>query len=239
MEEKLVIFVKAPRPGTVKTRLAESIGSDAACAAYVELVETLVQRLASVPHVDLRFTPDDASLELIPWLRPNWQLLPQGPGDLGARLLLAFESAFAGGARRVVIIGSDCPAVGVEHIAAAWRQLEEHDVVLGPATDGGYWLIGLKELQPSLFYQVPWSRADVLQTTIDRAVKATLRVHLLNEFSDVDNKEDWDRYRAQRDDPSPAISPSERLSCAGGRNAADPPREASPGFVPGPERLGQ
>lgn len=192
-EDKLVIFVKAPRPGTVKTRLAESIGPDAACAAYVELVEVLLQKLAAVPRVDLRFTPDDAALEITSWLRPNWQLLPQGPGDLGARLLLAFEDAFRHGARRVVIIGSDCPHVAPGHIAEAWRQLEQYDVVLGPATDGGYWLIGLKEIQPALFQHIPWSQAHVLQTTIDRAVKATLRVQLLNEFSDVDTKEDWDQ----------------------------------------------
>src|SRR6185436_6635813 len=113
---KLIIFVKAPRVGLVKTRLARSIGQAAACAAYKTLVETLVQKLSPLGNVELRYTPDDALAEIQPWRRSRWSAQPQGAGDLGARLDSAFQSSFEKGVERVVIIGSDCPAVSDEDI---------------------------------------------------------------------------------------------------------------------------
>jgi rSAM/selenodomain-associated transferase 1 len=142
-QNKLIVFVKAPRPGTVKTRLAQSIGSKAACAAYCEMVQKLIQELSPLKGVQLRFSPDDAREEIRHWQAADWDLQPQGEGDLGQRLRGAFEQAFAGGARYVLVIGSDCPAITIEDIRAAWDALDTSDLVLGPARDGGYWLIGL------------------------------------------------------------------------------------------------
>jgi len=135
--KKLIIFVKAPRPAAVKTRLAESIGTEAACAAYRRLVETLLKQLRNLRAVELCFSPDDAAAEIKGWLEEDWNSSPQGGGDLGQRLQSAFERAFATGVKRAVIIGSDCPAITAEDIYEAWRSLRTHDVVLGPATDGG------------------------------------------------------------------------------------------------------
>src|SRR5436189_1293071 len=146
-EDKLIVFVKAPRPGAVKTRLAKAIGAPAAGAAYRRLVETLLHQLQGVGGVELCFSPDDASGEVQHWLKEGWSSSPQGGGDLGQRLQSAFQRAFHAGAKRVAIIGSDCPAVSVGDIRKAWDGLQMHDVVLGPATDGGYWLIGLRQLQ--------------------------------------------------------------------------------------------
>src|SRR5262249_44785829 len=161
----LIVFLKAPRPGAVKTRLANSIGAPAAASAYRHLVETLLHQLQQIGSVDLCFSPDNALAEVQHWLKPGWTSSPQGDGDLGQRLQSAFQRVFQRGAKRVVIIGSDCPSIRAEDIREAWHALQMHDVVLGPATDGGYWLIGLKGSQPHLFRDVRWSAADVFIET--------------------------------------------------------------------------
>jgi hypothetical protein len=191
---KLIVFVKAPRPGTVKTRLASSLGAAAACAAYRRLVGTLLRRLATLGNVELCFTPDDAGSEILSWARPKWGLRAQGGGDLGARLDRAFQRAFTEGAGRVVVIGSDCPDVAASDIHAGWAALHSHDVVLGPAADGGYWLIGLRAPHPELFTGISWSTAAVLPETRARCGSAGLTTHLLRKLSDVDTEVDWRRF---------------------------------------------
>lgn len=194
---RLVVFLKAPRVGKVKTRLAETLGADAACAAYVKLVETLCANLASLRAVELCFTPAEAATEIQPWLREGWSRFPQSTGDLGQRLHAAFTAHFRTDAERVVIIGSDCPAVTTTDIEDAWLALEAHDVVLGPALDGGYWLIGLRTPQPELFRMMPWSTDGVFSETMRRAREAGLRVATLRELADVDTAADWERWRAR------------------------------------------
>lgn len=190
-----MVFLKAPRVGTVKTRLAEGIGAAAACEAYRHLVLTLLGKLASLRSVELCFTPADAEAELTSWLREGWGNQPQISGDLGERLHGAFLAHFQSGAERVVIIGADCPEVLPADVAAAWRALGDHDVVLGPATDGGYWLIGLRAPQSQLFTAMPWSTAAVLAETQRRARASGLSIALLRELSDVDNLADWERWK--------------------------------------------
>ena len=196
--DKLILFVKAPRPGLVKTRLAQTVGADAACAAYRELMHAVVKNLATLPKAELCFAPADAAAEIQPWLRPGWISRAQSDGDLGRRLETAFATAFAEGAERVVIIGSDCPEVTTGDIRAAWRELRSHDIVLGPATDGGYWLIGLRQARPELFAGIAWSSETVLAETLRRAKSAGLRSQLLRILADVDTAEDWAAYQRGR-----------------------------------------
>lgn len=196
-EHRLIVFLKAPRPGGVKTRLAETLGVAQACAAYRRLVETLLRQLAVLEHVELCFAPDDAASEIEPWAQPTWQLTKQGNGDLGCRLDRAFQRAFDEGARRVVIIGSDCLDVGPSDVEAAWSALLSHDAVLGPATDGGYWLIGLRAPRPELFADVPWSTNNVLRETLARCRATGLKTLLLRELADVDTEADWRRFLAR------------------------------------------
>jgi rSAM/selenodomain-associated transferase 1 len=193
---RLIVFVKAPRPGAVKTRLARTIGASAAGAAYNHLVQTLLHQLHGLTGVDVCFSPDDAASEVQHWLKEGWTSSPQGEGDLGRRLLSAFQRAFRAGAKRVAVIGSDCPSVRVEDIREAWGGLQTHDVVLGPATDGGYWLIGLRQLQPNLFRGVQWSTEDVFAETVRRVQNAGLSVRLLRELTDVDTDRDWRAFLA-------------------------------------------
>jgi|ERR1041384_4840991 rSAM/selenodomain-associated transferase 1 len=195
--DKLIVFVKAPRPGTVKTRLAVAIGPEEALAAYHQMVECVLASVSALPGVELRFTPDEARNEIAAWLHPGWTAAPQGEGDLGDRLQRAFASAFATGAGRVVGIGSDCPEVTAADIHAAWDALSENHVVLGPARDGGYWLIGLSQPCPALFSGIHWSTDSVMKETLDRARQAGLCVHQLHELADVDTVAEWREFQSR------------------------------------------
>ncbi len=196
--ERLIILLKAPRLGTVKTRLAASLGPSVALAAYREMVERLLVNLQPLRGIELRYSPDDALADIQPWVRGDWRTRAQGKGDLGQRLILAFADAFQDHARRVVIIGSDCPAVTADDIHAAWTRLTDHDLVVGPAADGGYWLIGLTQPRPALFQNVAWSTDAVLAETLRRADQLHLRVHLLRPLADIDTEQDWQAFVRNR-----------------------------------------
>jgi len=109
----------------------------------------------------------------------------------------AFADAFAKGAEYVAAVGSDCPAITPEDIQSAWAALRTDDVVLGPAKDGGYWLIGLREPRPALFQTIDWSTDQVLKQTMRRAQARNLKVELLRELSDVDTESDWMEFLEQ------------------------------------------
>lgn len=198
-EEHLIVFVKAPRPGEVKTRLAKSIGPTAASAAYRRLVETLLQRVASLPGLELRFTPDDAAPEILPWLHPGWSHAAQGSGDLGSRLQRAFDEAFKAGAQRVVVIGADFPEVDADDVREAWSELKQRDLVVGPATDGGYWLLGLKQPHPQIFAGVKWDSDMVLADVLQRAKASGLRVQLLRILAGIDTQKEWQAFVASQE----------------------------------------
>lgn len=191
---RLIIFVKAPRPGKVKTRLAAVLGETVACAAYCRMVAVLRGRLSSLNTVSLCFSPPESAEEVRPWLQAGWDLVPQSAGDLGERLKDAFAGAFARGDRSVVIIGSDSPAITQGDIELAWTALNSHEIVLGPARDGGYWLIGLRQPQPQLFQNMVWSTPEVLRETLERASASGLSVKLLRELDDIDTAADWEQF---------------------------------------------
>jgi uncharacterized protein len=192
--DKLIIFVKAPRPGLVKTRLAQALGPEAAARIYQQLVAMLLKSLGGFENVELRFAPDDALPEIRSWLRPGWTALPQGKGDLGMRLTRALAEAFESGSGRVVVIGSDSPEVTAMDIQEAWAGLHTHELVLGPACDGGYWLIGLNRPLSDLFDRISWSTARVLEQTEARARAAGMSWMRLRELADIDTAEDWEKF---------------------------------------------
>jgi rSAM/selenodomain-associated transferase 1 len=197
-KERLIVFVKAPRPGLAKTRIAKTAGSQRAVAIHRELVDAVLGGIGSLPAVELRFMPDDAEPEIRPWVQDGWTSRPQGSGDLGARLARAFAEAFAAGAECVAIIGSDCPEVRTSDVRSAWAELRTHDLVVGPAIDGGYWLIGLRSPQPALFEEITWSSEQVLGQTLQRARALGLRIQLLRILGDIDTEADWNAYVRQR-----------------------------------------
>jgi rSAM/selenodomain-associated transferase 1 len=202
MSDRLIVFVKAPRPGAVKTRLAAVLGDDAAARLYRLLADEEIRRTAPrAGEYDRLFfyTPEDARPEIERWL-PGETLEPQHGRDLGERMSRAFESAFAAGARRVAIIGSDVPAAGREHVMEALQSLDDHDVVLGPTHDGGYYLLALDRPRPALFQSIPWSTPSVLPATAERAGVLGLSVRMLDPLRDIDTiddlKAEWPRLRA-------------------------------------------
>lgn len=188
---RVIVFLKAPRPGHVKTRLAAALDDDAAAAIYRVLIERTLAALKPFPGVELRHTPADAADEVRPWLRQDWHLADQGDGTLGDRLLRAAREASSAGVTRLVLVGTDCPGLTTADIDEAFDRLEDHDVVLGPALDGGYWLIALRQPEPALFHDIPWSTPGVFHATLERARAAGLRVHVLRTLRDVDTLEDW------------------------------------------------
>jgi len=196
-ERTLGIFAKAPVAGRVKTRLAAEIGSRAAAALYRRVGRQVVT--ASVGR-DYRtivwFTPPAAGAAVRAWLDGLGvsAFRAQPPGTLGTRLAHAFARSFAedegGRAEEVVIIGTDCPGVDRRAVSQAFAALRTHELVLGPAQDGGYYLIGLRALEPALFRGIPWSTSDVTRATRARARALGLTCRLLGPLRDVDTARD-------------------------------------------------
>jgi len=186
---RILYFLKYPEPGKVKTRLAKTLGNEAACRAYRDLAVKNFRTLASLDQEGIEsvivFDPPDKEREIREWLPAACYFAQQGE-DLGGRLHSAFQRAFDQGAETALALGSDTLGLKPELISKAFDELENYDVVLGPAKDGGYYLIGLSRLQPLLFQSIPWSTADVFSTTLARIKEIGLSCYLLPELDDLD-----------------------------------------------------
>lgn len=195
----LCLMLKAPRAGLVKTRLARDIGDAAALAAYRCLVERQVSAIPGDWHLEVHFTPDDGAGEMRRWLQPlrrgTIDFFPQIAGDLGARLTAALRGAFERGAHGVLFAGGDCPALDSHALGAAASGLLRSDVVLIPALDGGYVLIGLRRCMPGVFDNIQWSTASVLRETLERIGALGITSELLEPLEDVDDLESWERAK--------------------------------------------
>ncbi|NQT15380.1 MAG: DUF2064 domain-containing protein [Planctomycetes bacterium] len=204
MSERLIIFTRYPEPGKAKTRLIPALGpAGAACLGREMTRQTFrwAKELASARavSVDVRFDGGDATL-MRHCFGDRFAFLPQALGDLGERMRGAFDSAFRAGAARAVIVGTDCPDLTSQVVATAFDRLAQNDVVLGPATDGGYYLIGLRREAPELFAQIPWGSGNVLEETLRASEAANLSTVLLQPLCDVDRPEDlavWERARSR------------------------------------------
>ncbi|KUL35485.1 hypothetical protein ADL12_20155 [Streptomyces regalis] len=201
-------MAKAPRPGTVKTRLHPLLGPTGCARLQAELIRhTLETTSAQGLRTFLAYTsengPDnpEGPYSLTP---TGVRLLVQRGGDLGQRLTAAVTDAFADGAGPLLVIGTDAPTLTRDHLTAALSALESADVVLGPALDGGYYLIGLRAPHTELFALDPawWSTDKVLAATLTRADEAGLRTRLLAPLRDLDTPEDADVLLAD-----PALPP--------------------------------
>jgi uncharacterized protein len=203
----LIVFLKEPRPGAVKTRLAGEIGDVLAARLYRTLAEAEIAGTAPRGDTYSRlffFAPPDAGASLAQWF-PGETLVPQAHGDLGQRMRAAFAEAFARGARRVCIIGTDAPWVDRARVEDALQSLDDHDLVLGPAHDGGYYLLATDRPHPELFSGIAWSTPSVLAATAERAGALGLSVRLLSVLPDIDTAADlrahWTRLRPLLGEP--------------------------------------
>ena len=200
VRERLIIFTRYPEPGKTKTRLIPALGAERAAILQRRMTEhTLAQaqllQANSAIALEVRFTGGNGSL-MRSWLGPDLAYRSQGGGDLGQRMAQAFQSAFRAGMQRVVIVGIDCPDLDPVILGKAFQELQQHDLVLGPATDGGYYLIGLRRFVPQLFQDITWSSDRVWQQTIAIAQQHNLSVGSLPPLEDIDRPEDlaiWER----------------------------------------------
>jgi rSAM/selenodomain-associated transferase 1 len=193
-----VIFAKAPIPGQVKTRLCPPLTADEAATLHGSFVlDTLEQTKAAVGKLKLPFdrylacSPSSTAVFFkIMEERQAVKLIDQVGEDLGARMKHAFETMFARGYHHVLIVGTDVPSLPLKHYQEALGLLDTHDLVLGPALDGGYYLIGLNKPTPALFENIPWSTDRVLSLTREKADSLGVRTAFLPAWRDIDTIDD-------------------------------------------------
>lgn len=205
-KEVVLVFQKNEVLGKVKTRLAASVGEKQALEIYLQLLDKTYLALrdisVSITTYFAEFIPDNP-------IQSAENKLVQVGQDLGERMKNAFAKNFESGMEKVVLIGTDCPSLEGTHLAQAFEALDQCDLVLGPARDGGYYLIGMKRRSDFLFEGIPWSTELVLSQTLALAAEQGLQTSLLPVLEDIDTLEDWERYCSQIGDRS-YISPSEQ-----------------------------
>lgn len=189
--QHLVIFVKNPVLGTVKTRLAKSIGDEAALEVYKDLMQKCHDECLRVDARRHLFYSRQILKEDF-WPNDTFEKKLQADGDLGIKIKSALHEIFQEGGK-TLIIGSDCYDLTAEIINEAFQKLDQSDVVIGPANDGGYYLIGSKTFHKELFEGINWSTETVLKETLEKTESKKLSVSLLQELIDLDNIEDLEQ----------------------------------------------
>ncbi|WP_413175659.1 TIGR04282 family arsenosugar biosynthesis glycosyltransferase [Anabaena azotica] len=193
-KQHLIIFTRYPAAGKTKTRLIPALGDIGAANLQKQMTEhTILQvnklQKTSAITVEVRFAGGNGEL-MQNWLGLDFVYKTQGEGDLGERMMRSLADAFDNSAEDVIIIGTDCPGLNSQILTTAFEQIQSFDLVLGPALDGGYYLIGLRKLIPELFYQIQWGTAQVFSQTVEIAQKINLSSVYLTTLADVDRPED-------------------------------------------------
>lgn len=192
MSKALLTFIKNPEKGKVKTRLAKTLGDDQALRIYLALLEH-TRRIALSLDAERYVFYSSFVAEDDDWLARDFRQALQASGDLGQRMIAAFQTAFQE-YQKVVIIGSDCASLTSEIVEAAFQRLDDHDFVIGPAIDGGYYLLGMRSFEPTVFQEIEWSTESVFTETVARIKRLNKTYGLLPELSDIDYEEDWVKY---------------------------------------------
>ncbi|MEZ4885432.1 MAG: TIGR04282 family arsenosugar biosynthesis glycosyltransferase [Chitinophagales bacterium] len=195
MNSAIIIFIKNPIKGTVKTRLAQDVGNDKALEIYQTLLAHTRQITVSL-DCDKRLYYSKNIEVGDEWANDTYQKNVQIEGDLGEKMAAAFQETFEADYQKVVIIGSDCIALNSEILQEAFHQLDTHDFVVGPTFDGGYYLIGMRSLLPSVFTDKNWSTESVFPDTIAALQSAQKSYFLLPQLSDIDYLKDWQKHKA-------------------------------------------
>lgn len=200
----LMVFVRNPEPGQVKTRLARAHGDPFAAELYGYFVDDLLEALERESYrMEIVFTPADQESAIRQRFGGRFSYLPQQGEGLGERMRNAFHSCFARGFATAVLIGSDCPDLTAEFVEQAFRAMENgHDAVLGPAFDGGYYLIGFRStaFDPGVFTEMPWGEGTVFGKTLERLRARGCRTHLAPKWHDIDTAEDLAALRERHAD---------------------------------------
>lgn len=184
---KLGIFVRSPVTGEVKTRLAPTVDPSEARDLYLAFIADLGARLGTSKHRPTVFLAGERTPDLVSVLDPRWPIEPQSEGTLGDRLVAAFAHLLKGPTDRAVIVGSDSPDLPLPFLKRAFQALKHRDVVLGPAVDGGYYLVGLRAPAPRLFAGIHWGSSTVFDETLDAIERECLSLSILPPWYDVDD----------------------------------------------------
>lgn len=187
----IIIFQKNPELGKVKTRLAQTTGDEEALKIYEYLIDRTLESVEDLNADKLRFfssfIPDCNA-------NPSHFYFLQKDGNLGDKMQDAFGTAFDMEYSKVLIIGTDCPEISTELLESAFDSLEQSQITIGPATDGGYYLLGMRNYLPELFDGINWSTALVLKETISKIKEIDSSYMLLKTLSDIDTEADWNAY---------------------------------------------
>jgi len=205
----VILFVKLPEKGRVKSRLAQRMNEDLVLRLYENMVLDTIDMLTQGRFpFRICYTPSDARDRIREWLGQGYRAFPQAGDDLGDRMENAFEHVFSEGAEDALLIGSDIPGLTAGVMVEAFAALLKNEAVIGPAGDGGYYLIGFKKgsFEPIIFHDMIWSTKTVFRETMDRLHDASLKVHVLPELTDVDTVEDLKTLMSQVKDRAPEKS---------------------------------
>jgi rSAM/selenodomain-associated transferase 1 len=192
--QHLIIFTRYPEPGKTKTRLIPALGAEGAAEFHRQMTEKTVKMVrefaASYPvSTEIRYTGGNLAL-MQAWLGVDLRYNLQGSGDLGDRLRESFREAFKIEKTAVMAIGTDCLDLSLEILSEAFDRLKQQDIILGPADDGGYYLIGLSRFVPELFTGIRWGSSEVFQQTLTVCQQLDLLVGFLPQLADIDRPED-------------------------------------------------
>ncbi len=200
--ECLIVFTRYPIPGQTKTRLIPALGAVGASNLHRQMTEHTLAQVrqlrADGVAIEIHYAGAETDRELADWLGADLVYRSQGDGDLGERMVLSIETALQAGHDRVIIIGTDCPGLNPEILQLAFQQLRDRDLMLGPAIDGGYYLIGMQRFIPELFVGISWGTSAVRQQTIEIATKLGLSLGDLPLLADIDRPEDlpiWEQLQ--------------------------------------------
>lgn len=198
-KNRLVLFTRYPEAGKTKTRLIPYLGAEQAADLQRQMTEYIVattRPLSARGTLSMEVHYSGGSLkQMQSWLGTVLTYRSQSGGDLGCRLQRAFAQGFEAQVERMVVIGSDCPDVGAHHLEQAFHHLGHHDLVLGPAADGGYYLVGLSRKCADLFRGIAWGTEQVFAQTVAIAHRLNLSLTTLETLRDVDRPEDVGLFR--------------------------------------------
>lgn len=205
----VILFVKLPEKGKVKSRLAQCMDDDLVLRLYENMVLDTIDMLTRGRFpFRIFFTPSGAREQIVEWLGHGHPSVPQTGEGLGDRMDGAFACVFAGEVEEALLIGSDIPGLTTKVIDEAFNALLTDDAVIGPADDGGYYLIGFrkKSFEPGVFHDIVWSTGTVFRETMHKLQDSSLKVHVLPELTDVDTVEDLKTFMSRVQGPASETS---------------------------------
>lgn len=206
----LLVFGREPVPGKTKTRLGRTLGMDTACELYCQMLSYVLEMSREVSNERRLYLPAGDVVQGERFALEGWTQHPQVSGDIGARMKGAFEEAFAAGAERAVLVGSDIPSLTADILERAFAALDEAEMVFGPARDGGYYLIGQRAPSRNVYDNITWSTAEVWSQTEAHLQTQGISYAVVDVLDDLDDEDALHRYLTEGG-PCPLALP-EKLS---------------------------